>query len=278
MNRILYVITLYGCMLEEAATFKTLFHGDKNYFKDIFVYDNSPMKQNESIKVGKYIHDICNGGLGKAYNAACVYAKENGYQWLMLLDQDTYFPENAIENYNEAIVSQSSVSMITPRHIIENGKFISPTPYHMFTSHVCTDAPTGIVKFSDASPINSGMLVSVESFCHSGGYYENIWLDFSDVAFIEKYKKLYHEYYVMANVICRQTFSGIETDKKKIYQRFCIYLECARNFRKCVHGISLALTVATIRPTLSRTLKTLNLKYIFAYFKYYLGSKENRHG
>lgn len=278
MGNILYVITLYGCRLEESATFKTLLKGHNDALNDIYVYDNSPYEQTTDVEVGKYVHDCCNGGLGKAYNAAYRYAIEKGYLWLLLLDQDTDFSNDAIDSYKAAICLHKSVSMIVPRHTIATGQFISPTPYCLFTSHICNSAPVGTVKFSDASPINSGILVSLDSFSRVGGYYEKVWLDFSDVAFIEKYKRLYPEYYVLPSVICRQTFSGMETDKKKIFQRFCIYLECARNFRKCVHGTSLALTIATLRPTLSRTFRERSLKYFWAFFNYYLGNKENRHG
>ncbi len=276
MTKILYVITLYGCSLEASAAFRTLLLGHKDIYKDIFVYDNSPETGTTGIGVGRYVGDTGNGGLGKAYNAACRYARQEGYGWLLLMDQDTYFPDGAVGSYIKAAEEHPQFTMIVPRHVIENGKYLSPTPYRMHTSHICESAPTGAVKFRNASPINSGIMVTVDSFLRVGGYDENIWLDFSDIAFIEKYQKAYPEYYVMEDVVCRQTFSGMEEDREKVYRRFCVYLECARNFRKDTSGNSLSLTVTTLRPTLSRTIKERTLRYLRAYLSYYLLNKKNR--
>lgn len=277
MAKILYVIVLYGCRLEESTAFKTLLFSHRDVYKDVFVYDNSPNSQTTTINVGQYICDTRNGGLGKAYNTAFRYAMQKGYQWMLLTDQDTFFPTNAKDCYKKAIDEHPLCPMIVPRHAIISGKYISPTPYRMYTSHICKSTPIGITKFSDVCPINSGILLTVESFSRVGGYAENIWLDFSDIAFIEKYRKTYPKFYIMDNMTCLQNFSGIETDKEKVFHRFCIYLECAHNFRKEVSGTFLSLTLTTLRPTLSRTLKERTLRYLEAYWNYYIRSKENRH-
>lgn len=275
-HTILYVIILYGCRLEDSTAFQTLLLKHRDAHPHIFVYDNSPVAQTTDLSIGQYVHDTGNGGLGKAYNAACRYAKKMGYRWLLLLDQDTFFPDNAYDEYHKAIEMQLRVPMIVPRHVIEGGGYISPTHYCMHTSHISDAAPVGLVKFCQVCPINSGILLTVESFSNVGGYDELIWLDFSDIAFIEKYQKSYSEFYVMPDVTCRQSFSAIETDKNKVFHRFCIYLECARNFRKATSGNCLSLTFTTLRPTLSRTVKEHSMRYLRAYWEYYIKNKNNR--
>ena len=267
---ILFVLVIYKCTVEESMAFKSLI-GIENA-KDLFVYDNSPYMQNTDLCVAEYVHDLSNGGLGKAYNAACKYAIQHKYKWLLLLDHDTFFPENALPAYREAIVSQQ-VDMIVPRHIISDGRFVSPTPYYMKTSDLQNTAPVGKVSFSSVSPINSGMLISVDSFKSVGGYEEAVWLDFSDICFIEKYKKKYSEYYILPDVICTQAFSAIETDYAKVYKRFCIYLECARNYPRHSVWDNISLTITTLRPTLSRTLRERRMCYIKAYWKIYMRKK-----
>ena len=276
MTKILYVIVLYRCRLEDSAAFKTLLFMHKDIYKDIFVYDNSPEPQTTNVNVGQYVNDTKNGGIGMAYNAAVRYALKEGYQWMLLSDQDTNFSIDAIACYERAAEEQSQYQMIVPRHKIENGKYISPTHYRMHTSKICDSAPTGAAKFSDVCPINSGILITVDSFSRVGGYYDDIWLDFSDIAFIEKYKKTYPIFYIMEDVTCLQTFSAMETDRQKVFSRFCIYLECAHNFRKCTSGNFLSLTCTTLRPTLSRTLKERTLRYLKAYCDYYISNKKNR--
>ena len=82
-----------------------------------------------------------------------------------------------------------NTNMIVPRHKIGNGKYISPTPYIMMSSDLQETAPTGFSHFSDVSPINSGILVSVESFIRSGGYEEDVWLDFQIYVLLKNIRK-----------------------------------------------------------------------------------------
>ena len=275
-GEILFVIVICGCKIEESITFKTLI--DREHIHDVFVYDNTATTQYTDLQIAEYVHDTSNGGLGKAYNTACKYAVKNDYKWMMLLDQDTYFPKGALSEYTKAIKSVRSINMIVPQHKIQNGKFMSPTHYFMKTSKLQDKVPTGYVHFNDASPINSGMLISVESFIKAGGYEESVWLDFSDICFIEKYKKIYDQFYVLPQVVCAQTFSSIETDKKKIYKRFRIYLECARNFPCDTILDRISLNITTLRPTLSRTINERSFRYINAYWNIYiLGKNKKNH-
>lgn len=270
-EKILFVLVICGCRVEDSTSFKTLVGPDRGNVADLFVYDNTSALQHTSLPVAEYVHDPDNSGLSKAYNTACEFAESHGYRWLLLLDQDTEFPPGALEAYRRGMARiQPGIEMIVPRHQVANGLFMSPTRYRMKTSRLQREAPTGVVRFSDASPINSGMLVSVKSFRRAGGYENAVWLDFSDVCFIERYKVFYPRFYVLPDVICRQSFSAMETDAAKVYRRYCIYLECARNYPRRSLLDSIALTVTTLRPTLSRTVREKTLKYLKAYWNIYL--------
>ena len=267
-EKILFVLVIYGCRVEDSLSYKTLIQGSEG--TDLFVYDNSPIIQSSETQVAEYVHDTSNGGLGKAYNAACRYALANGYKWLLLLDQDTIFPKGALAAYRRALALNLGVDMIVPRLQVEDGKFMSPTHYFMKTSKLQRDVPVGRVRFNEVSPVNSGMLVSVDSFQCVSGYEDDVWLDFSDICFIEKYKRKYSDFYILPDVVCTQAFSGLECDKEKIYKRFCIYLECARNFPRKSFIDSVELFLTTLRPTLSRTIKERTLRYLKAYVLIYL--------
>ncbi len=270
---ILFVLVIYKCRLEDSVSFKTLVE-QNGEIENLFVYDNTPTVQDTSLPVAAYVHDADNGGLSRAYNRGCKFACENGYKWLLLLDQDTVFPKNALDAYRKAMVSSENLNMIVPQHKVSNGKYLSPTRYFLRMSDLQDTVCTGLVSFSQASPINSGILVSAESFCKVGGYEESVWLDFSDICFIEKYKKLYPFCYVLPDVVCFQQFSMLETDKKRVFNRFCIYLECARNFPRHSFADSIILAIATLRPTLSRTIKERTLRYIKAFFEIYFFNKQ----
>lgn len=270
-DKILFVLVVYNCKIEESLSFKTLVKGGEE--ANLFVYDNSPIIQNTDLHVAEYVHDTCNGGLGKAYNAACRFALENGYEWLLLLDQDTIFPKKALESYRRALEIRPDINMIVPRLKVADGRYMSPTHYFMKTSKLQREVPVGCVRFTEVYPINSGMLVNVDSFRSVGGYEETVWLDFSDICFIEKYKCKYSEFYILPDVVCTQAFSGLERDKDKVYRRFCIYLECACNFPRKSFIDSVELFLTTLRPTLSRTIKEKTLRYLKAYVLIYLKHK-----
>ena len=52
------------------------------------------------------------------------------------------------------------------------------------------------------------------------------------------------------------------------------YLECARNFPRHSFADSIILAIATLRPTLSRTIKERTLRYIKAFFEIYFFNKQ----
>lgn len=271
-NDILYVLVICGCTVEDSIAFQTLIAPYADEIGNTFVYDNTPQIQTTKYKVAKYVSDTNNSGLSKAYNEACKFAIAHGYKWILLLDQDTWFPSNALKYYKTAAANTQN-NMIVPRHQVSNGMYMSPTPYRMFSSDLRKQAPTGTVSFNECCPINSGMMLTVESFVNAGGYEETVWLDFSDICFIEKYRKYYHTFYVMPEVVCKQAFSALDNNSKKVYDRFCIYLECARNFARTRVGKALVLLITTLRPTISRTFKEQTWKYLKAYYNIYVLGK-----
>ena len=269
-NDILFVLVLYKCPLEASKSFQSLLAHQQTTHSHIFVYDNSPYVQHTDCAVAHYIHDTENGGLGKAYNSACQYAREHGYQWLLLLDQDTTFPANALASYRQAMAQHPEQQLIAPQHKIKSGHFFSPTHYHLKTSQLQEQVPTGVVHFTEAAPINSGMLVSVSSFTRVKGYDEAVWLDFSDIRFIEKYQRCYATFYVMPDVVCLQDFSANEPDSDKRYQRHCIYLECAASYPCDTWHDTLAITYTTFRLTLAKCVREHTLRYLSAYWNIYI--------
>lgn len=274
-GNILFILVLYKCTVEESKTFQTLLADLPDEHFNLFVYDNSPYQQSTSIPVGHYIHDISNGGIGKAYNSACEYAQKNHYQWMMLLDQDTEFPHGAIETYNKAIIDYPHIQMIVPRHQIDTGEYISPTHYRFKTSRPQKDTLTGLVRFSQASPINSGILLTVSSFIKAGGYDDAVWLDFSDIRFIEKYKKQFDSFYVIKDIVCRQNFSATEKDPERTIKRHQIYLECAANYPRDTISDSIAITYTTFRKSLSQTYRIRGLKFLIDYWNIYIMRKQH---
>ena len=94
------VVVLYECTFDDSRTLQSLAEicrRQNNLARRIalLIYDNSSRPQtinlNQWIDCGsvEYRHAEENGGLLAAYTEALKRAKENGIDWLLLLDQDT---------------------------------------------------------------------------------------------------------------------------------------------------------------------------------------------
>lgn len=263
--KILCVIVLYKCKLEDSKSYLSLL---QNKNETIFVYDNSPLSQKVHTDNIVYIHDSQNRGLGKAYNMAAKYAKDNHFKWMLILDQDTSFTDDALPKYVKAIEENPSILLFVPKHKISNGKFLSPTPYHHKTSKLQDNVPTGIVKLLPYAPINSGMLINIDLFWKAGGYDEAVWLDFSDIRFIEKVRKLIDVFYVV-DTVCIQDFSVDETDMARLKNRFRIFCQCAKACKRERFGDYVDYLYVTAKRCLSLVVKNKNLSFISIYFKTY---------
>ena len=153
--KILCVIVLYKCKLEDSKSYQSLLRD-----KDITIFAQ-------------------NSGLGVAYNKAAQYAKCEHFEWLLLLDQDTIFSYKAMDIYMKSIMDYPYIKMFVPIHQIADGRYISPARYICKGSHPIHTMKSGLLKFKVAAPINSGVMVNVDAFYKAGGYDEKVILDFS---------------------------------------------------------------------------------------------------
>lgn len=236
-DQIIGVIVLYNKRLKESETVislnKSVQHS--SVMLDMIVYDNSLLSDltnsevfiYDSLRI-HYFHDASNPGVSKAYNFAAKVAKQLNKQWILLLDQDTTFPLESIEKYVQAIHQLPDIKLFSPILKLGTGNIFSPCRYYFKRGFGLKNITIGINSFQHISPLNSGMLIDLDSFGATGGYNENVKLDFSDFQFIERFKKMYSYFYVL-DLICIQDFSNSETDAKKLNSRYMIYCRDAIN-------------------------------------------------
>lgn len=255
--------------MEKSETYKSLL-----YMKDvdIYIYDNSPVSTDDWCNYPghiEYVHDPLNSGLSIAYNKAAEYAKRHNFKWLMLLDQDTSFPAGAMDLYFKAIEDYPQVQMYAPKHKIPDGRYISPTKYFLKTSYPVRKVKEGLISFNQACPINSGIMLSVVSFLNVGGYDEEVTLDFSDIRFIEKYKKYYRNF-CCVNVVCLQNYSVNEKNFDKLMSRYKIFLKCAKSCKREKLGDAFGYFFTTFKRTIRLTVNTRKMAFLNTYYQEYL--------
>ena len=106
---------------------------------------------------------------------------------------------------------------------------ISPSRYFLGRGFHLKSVTPGVYSLKHVVPVNSGMLIDAAAFQTSGGYKEDVRLDFSDFKFIERFKKHYSSFAVI-DLHCEQDFSGDKhSDLELTRRRYAFYCEGARN-------------------------------------------------
>lgn len=267
MNQILLVIVLYKCALKDSHSYRSLL--SRYDALSIFVYDNSPFSQQIKRDRAEYVHAPENQGLSVAYNAACKYAKENGYDWMLLLDQDTDFSNISLDDYINAINANEDVKMIAPK-VRAGNKYMSPIKVWHHIAVLQESVPSGMIPLRKYIPINSGMCVNIKAMMKCGGYNEDVFLDYSDHEFVRRFRKHYPTAYILDKEI-HQNFSVVSDDKNLSINRYKLYCKSIRACERSGHsdnfwyfilvlkrGLSICFRKRTILP-----LKIFFWKYLF---------------
>lgn len=268
-KKILPVIVLYNQRLQATATYSSLLSGCG---EDLFIYDNSPSAQHpdsEGMKSGwTYVSDPENGGISKAYNSAARYALENGYQWMLFLDQDTVFPANILDEYKEIIGKYPGINLIAPAMKMDEKHYMSPVKVRFHIGRPSCCVPQGKVSLYEYSPINSGLAVNVAAFHQAGGYNENVKLDFSDYQFIERFRKYYPELYVMRSV-CFQSFSNVTEPAERKLRRFEQFCDCLKHCERTGRFDSFCYSLLVIKRMFALMCQTRSLQPVRSVFTKY---------
>lgn len=226
---ILFVTVLYKCKFVDSKTYQTFLAGHNDII--IFVYDNSHEPQVIDLPNVIYLHDPQNSGLSVAYNKAGRYAKENGYEWLLLLDQDTDFSDIDIKDYKDAIDENPEIKMIAPK-VLSGEYYMSPSNLSYKFSRLHNIVPTGIIDLNKFSPINSGMCIDVDAMFKCGGYKEDVFLDYSDYQFVERFRRFY-PYAFIIDKTAKQNFSVYSDNTESTMRRYKMFCQsikaCERN-------------------------------------------------
>jgi rhamnosyltransferase len=283
IDQVIAVIVLYRTDLLRSQTFTSLGKSlhDLNAVLDLVIYDNSPEK-NAYVDASSlvpwrihYIHDPSNPGVSKAYNEGFKLGRTLDKCWLLLLDQDTWFPPDALATYAQATAETPDCALFAPMLVADGGSLLSPCTYRFkrgFTIADSSQVKPGRQTLINRSLLNSGLLISMDAIERIGGYNPTIRLDFADFDFIERYKKLFNSY-VLIDMRCVQSFSGESTDLAASLRRFAFYCQGARySIRTPLDALMLALVCLTRGLKLSMRFRTV--RFLHMYVCYFLHGRE----
>jgi len=240
VDQIIAVVVIFNTKIEESETLISLSGSlaQTSDSMDLVVYDNSlhPVWESGSVFTMEffrihYFHDPSNPGVSKAYNFAARYAQQLKKRWILLLDQDTSFPIDTISTYVSALKNHPTIKLFAPVLKLSDDRILSPSRYFFKRGFALKKITPGLHSLKRISPLNSGMLIELDTFIISGGYNEKIKLDFSDFQFIERFKKNSDQFCII-NVISLHEFSDEETNTVKLNERFFFYCDGAKNSEK----------------------------------------------
>lgn len=237
LNSLLIIIVTYKEPFDKCESFSSILSEKDDYKLSFFIYDNSPNQYksyesysnyiNKKIEV-TYYHDSNNSGLGIAYNRGAQLANELGKKWLLLLDQDTSFSNNILQEYYEAVNNNLTIEIFAPTLYSLKGKLLSPSKYLFKRGFKLSYIPQGLTPLKRITPINSGILITTKLFNLVGGYNERIRLDFSDHAFMDKIRNAKNNFFVINSNSTHNLSSETTGSLEKELTRFSFFCEGAK--------------------------------------------------
>ncbi|SFM09371.1 glycosyltransferase [Halanaerobium salsuginis] len=165
-NGIACVIILYNPKKEVIQNIKSF----SNYVDIIYVVDNSKninksiyykLSQFENLK---YINESSNKGIAFPLNLAAKKALKSNYQWLLTMDQDSYFTGDSLKNMISYIKNNdtSKIGIITPHHKINRNNMASKKIETVLTT------------------MTSGNLLNLNIYKLAGDFIEKLFIDSVD--------------------------------------------------------------------------------------------------
>ncbi len=140
----------------------------------LYIFDNSSKKNDFKLdKKIEYIFAGENEGIAKALNVTAKKAIEDGYEWLLTMDQDTVFENEKLEKLKKFIdKKEANVAIICPW--LETKLKIEKSKQEL-------DYPLDVMT--------SGNLLNLAIYKKIGGFLEELFIDGVDMEFCLRLKK-----------------------------------------------------------------------------------------
>lgn len=206
MQKIAGIVILYNPNIEEVLKNITTYL----HFVDVlYVYDNTisnsqfnstHLKTAFTTHSSKIVYNTnyINEGIGKPLNWAANLCLQNGFKWLLTMDQDTWFKADQIAlfklNIEQNLLFDESIAVLAPSFKTNNS-----TP------------PSDVIKYNEAiSAITSGSLIQLHIWKKIGGFNEVFFIDEVDNEYCYRAKKMGFKIIVFNNIFIEHEIGKIK--------------------------------------------------------------------
>jgi GT2 family glycosyltransferase len=186
----------------------------------VLLFDNSPDAQGVTglFEQEQYLSAPGNPGLAEAYNTGIRMAQQQGFDWLLTLDQDTVLPETFLAELVRAIVVVSPTPEIAAVVPLVQGAGRVLSPYVFRWGALPQWFRPGYVGVPDSPTyaLNSASLLRVDALRQVGGYDPRFWLDASDHAIFHRMHEHGKRVYVAGNIQVTHDLSVLSNNQMSV--------------------------------------------------------------
>lgn len=192
------VVILYNPSNEVINNIQTYIH----QIDKLYVIDNSNFSNGYLFDNLKYIEKIVylpnyeNLGVAKALNIGAKKAIEEGYEFLLTMDQDSSFDEDNLKSFFDKIDKLNNFGIISPYHVVGN-KIIPKDNKIIDVDAVMT----------------SGNILNLSAYKNVGGFLDELFIDYVDYEFCFRLKKNGYRILVDSSIILFHNLGNVKKKK-----------------------------------------------------------------
>ncbi len=179
-----------------------------SHVSDLLVVDNSDrsvLSEDELERNFPGVTIVRNGknlGIAKALNQAAEFAVENGFDWILTMDQDSRFELGSLHQLISAVTAyEGNVGIFTPVHVNKD------------TQSTSFQSPYTIVK----KTMTSGNLLSVKAYQECGGFNERLFIDYVDHEYNFRLQKNGYTILRVNGSLLRHNLGNIESYRSSFF-------------------------------------------------------------
>jgi GT2 family glycosyltransferase len=227
--RIFAVIVLYKTEPQSSVSLRTLRLAERavptgRLKLEVLLHDNTPgvrpavPLENRT----RYLAASGNAGLAQAYNGALATARNEGYDWLLTLDQDTVLPADFLGKLVDVlakVANTPAIASVVPQ-IVGEGRRLSP--YWFQWGAFPRWFPKGFVGVPEQATyaFNSASTIRVGALQEIGGYCPMFWLDNSDTYMFRRLDRKRKKVYVAGDIQVEHEFSMMQMEERISLDRY----------------------------------------------------------
>jgi hypothetical protein len=238
-GRTLIAVVLYRTVPQESETVRGVVSAlrssaDLRAAYELLLWDNTPEALAAPPRLDvpcQYQHATTNNGVAGAFNGAMDVCINNGYQWMLMLDQDTEVTSEYLMgmlHHRDTIGADSRIAAIAP--LLFHGDFqLSPQQVLRFRHAPVTPKPARILG-GEAFAANSGVLIRVAALSAIGGYSVDFWLDHSDMYVFHQLHLQGKAIYLATDLHLQHSMTMLDYDGQMTPERYDNFLHAEQAF------------------------------------------------